>query len=775
MPIRRSSSVLILTLLLLGAATFFLRRARLQEPSSQPLKEAARLAAQVAQIEQAEQEVAATVWTMELLAQKHGRVFEQLWDSLNAATGKLEVAAAFPVGEIVGPAMSPPTALPHSIFLSSQQGEASAWTPPDWKRFILGCAQSGWQLDQVEFRHLQFERSNPGRPGRSKLYCSAHLTNPRLQERAVLDGDLLVTWDPDSDPEAAPAIRRLQTERLSLRTRKGRPAFEQVLLQEIVPPPGSYFIDPLVVRDLDDNGFPEIILLARNLVFRRQADGEYQSEPLCRFPPGLIFTGILGDFDSDRATDFLCAAFEGLLLFRGSPAGSFDEPGRLVWSASPRLKYGQALTCGDIDGDGDLDVWLGQYKVPYDRGQMPTPVYDANDGFPSYLLLNDSHGSFSDATLAAGLGAKRWRRVYSASLVDINGDGPLDLVVASDFAGLDVYTNDGRGQFKDITSEAVPERHAFGMSQVTADFNADGLLDLLMMGMNVPVADRLQHFQRARPGFADYLAMTSRLACGNRLFLGGPHGRFKQSPLNASIARTGWSWAGAILDFDNDFYPDVYIPNGHETKQSVRDYETEFWLHDIYVGNSKDNLPAFAYFRIKEARTRGQGMSYGGYEKNRLLWNQAGTSFLEIGHLFGVALEQDSRNALSEDLNNDGRRDLLVTTFEAWPKVQQTLRIYTNALTETGNWIGFRLGTGKNGASPVGAQVTIRTGGRASVQALVAGDSYRSQSSDRLHFGVGPAREAEEVEIRWPDGRHLLLTNAPANQYHPVRAPLPDR
>ena len=49
---------------------------------------------------------------------------------------------------------------------------------------------------------------------------------------------------------------------------------------------------------------------------------------------------------------------------------------------------------------------------------------------------------------------------------------------------------------------------------------------------------------------------------------------------------------------------DVLIVNGHETKQSVRDYETEFWLHDIYVGNSKDNLPAFAYGRYRHCDWR---------------------------------------------------------------------------------------------------------------------------------------------------------------------------
>ncbi len=726
------------------------------------------LAAQLAAIEQRELKIAETVWAKELLAQECGRTFEAFWDSVIAASNKLDVVASFSFGEIILGNWNSTNRLPHGIQSRESSGTGPALSAIEWMNFVTDSAAAGWKLMQTEFRHNRFDTTADDQPRQSRFYFSAHLTNGLLS-RAVVEGDLIVDWASRSAGDEFIPIKRIDASGLSIKMRDGEPLFKLILAQQIKPPEHSQSIDPLIVHDVDGDGFPEIILVAKNLIFRRTGVDRYEAASLFRHPPDTIYTAILGDFDGDGIADLLCHKFRALVLMRGSVQGTFEEPERIVWKAPADVNYPMVMTCGDMDQDGDLDVFLGQYKDPYEGGSVPTPFHNANDGNPSYLFVNDGHGNLTDATATSGLARKRWRRCYSSSFVDLDDDGHLDLVVVSDFAGLDLYRNDGKGYFTDVTDKWVNEPHAFGMGHGLADFNADGILDLLMIGMTSPTVERLDHLQLWRPESTEDRTMRSRMAAGNRLYFGRSSGGFDLPVAHLTINRSGWSWGCGAFDFDNDGFPDVFIANGLESRQTVRDYEAEFWLHDQFVGTSRDDPASYLYFTTKFTRTRGRGMSYGGYEKNRFYINQAGRSFLEAGHLSGLAIEQDSRNVVSEDVDADGRPDLIVTSFETWPEARQTLRVYKNTSAQLNNWIGFRFRNDRPGRSSIGAQVRIQYAGRQAVRQIVAGDSYRSQHSTSLHFGLGDANRVTMVEIRWADGRSLAIRDPEVNQSHLIQ------
>lgn len=747
--------------LILGFLAIWLVRtreaARRAPAPAAPSASQAALHAAVLALDEAERAAAELFWGPELLAQRHGVAIERLWDALNASTNALATLAAWRAGMVTLPRWREAVPLGQEILEQTPLGPGPR---------VNGAAaaaraflEAGWRLDRSEWRHVRF---SPGPPARSTVELALELSRPTPEERVSLAGPLEIEWSPappEAAPDGEPFMAAVDATQLVLRRRAGPPPFRQIFFQAFEPFARTQWIDPLIVEDLDGDGAPEILLAARNLVFRHRGGGEYVEERLSPHHPGLIFTALLADFDRDGRPDLLCVTRAGLVLLPGTAGGRFDAPPRPVWTAPQRLEYAQALTAGDVDGDGRLDVYLGQYTLPYERGQMPTPFFDANDGHPGWFLRQREDGMFEDATEAAGLAAKRRRRSYSASFADLDRDGHLDLVVVSDFAGADVHRNDGRGRFTDMTAAWLDDPLAFGMAHALADFDADGREDLLVVGMNSPTADRLAALGLDRPGITGGAAERARLAFGNRLFFGAEQG-FRQRPAGAAVARGGWAWGAGVLDADNDGFPDLYLANGHETRVRTADYEGQFWLHDIFVAHSEPDPVAEGYFAGGFARMRAAGWSYGGWDRNRLFVNRGGTNFLEAAHLLGVALQADSRNVVAADLDGDGRVELLVTTFEIWPQTRQTLRIWRNETPAAGQWIGLRLRDARGAPAPPGTVAEIRTARGVARRQFILGDSYRSQHPAALHFGLGAEAGPVAVTVTWPGGainRHAAL------------------
>lgn len=732
------------------------------------------LAAQLAALEARERLWAKTFWAPELEAQARARPLHAWWDAVNAAAQdrRWAILAGLQVGEVELPAWSDSESMPFGGQRRRAEGIASVLQGSAWTSWVARFGEVGWQFERMELRQHAYVPESDGGPATSRWRVTAHVTHAGRQEAAAFDGVVEVRWDWGTG--VGSGVRRLGVEWMTWDRRVGPAPFEVLVDDDVSPPVNAHSVDPLLVHDLNGDGFPEVILAGKGRVYRRQADGGFLGGPLGQVEVGLISAAVLGDFNGDGAVDLLVTRHEGVVLLPGSPAGTFDLPGRLVFPAPQDLVYPMVLTCGDVDGDGDLDVFLAQYRVPYEGGSMPTPFHDANDGHPAYLLLNDGTGRLTDGTEAAGLGAKRNRRTYSASLADLDGNGALDLVVVSDFAGIDVYQNDGRGRFTDRTRAWIDAPHAFGMAHAVADFNRDGRLDVLMMGMTSPTVRRLERLGLWHPEGAEAdRPMRSRMAHGNRLYLAGDGGGYREVSEAWGIADTGWAWGCAVFDADNDGHLEVAVANGLESRDTVEDYESHYWLYDAHMAGSAPDPAAYVYFMGKFGRTRGRGQSYGGYELNRFLANRGASGFVEMGHLVGLGSQEDGRNVVAADFDLDGRVDLVTVGFEAWPGSRHRLRMLRSRVERMGRWIGFRFVALRNGGSSVGSRVQVHAGGRVVAATVVSGDGYRSQQPATLHFGLGTAEEVERVEIRWPGmGRPVTVLTAPAmDQYHEVIAP----
>ncbi|RYY58161.1 MAG: RNA-binding protein [Chitinophagaceae bacterium] len=115
-------------------------------------------------------------------------------------------------------------------------------------------------------------------------------------------------------------------------------------------------------------------------------------------------------------------------LYLNNGAGQFT---RTIDALPKMLVPTGAVAAGDVDGDGDLDLFVGGRVIP---GRYP-------EAPPSYILLNDGKGNFKDATIATCPSLTRVGMVTDAVWTDVNMDKKPDLVIVGDFMAVQVLVN----------------------------------------------------------------------------------------------------------------------------------------------------------------------------------------------------------------------------------------------------------------------------------------------------------------------------------------------
>jgi len=728
-----------------------------------------------------------TVWAEEVLAQEYEDTFVRLWDELRAATDKYAVLGAFPVGELIVGEAGAAARHSHGITrapLDKAPKPLDASGRNDW---LAGFKEAGYRIVQSEWHHRRFERNQADGRARSIVNATLHVTGDSGRDRFIVSGPLTVHWSAEKHAEDGYRPEKIDATAMKLTRRTGQPAFEEWTGRDGGIPTIKMGNDPVITFDLDGDGLSELVLPEQNAVYRNRGGGRFEVETLCAKPAfdprgavKQVGAAALADLTGDGHADLVLAGNEiNVVLFEGTAEGAFPGAGRVVFEHPYNIKFPSVIAVGDVNGDRLLDMWVAQIKPAYGLGTMPSPYYDANDGFASFLLVNEGGGQFSDKTDESGLAEKRYRRTFSASFVDLDDDNDLDLMVVSDFAGLDLHENDGKGGFTDVTRTWVDEKSNFGMGHTLGDYDRDGRLDFYVTGMSSTTARRLEAMNAGIEDQPEIHENRMRMGYGSRMYLARDGKKFLHPDFRDSLARSGWSWGATSFDLSNNGLTDIYVANGNLSGTSCKDYCTKFWTRDIYLGNSRPNPALQIFFDEESERTKGQ--SWNGYEKNAFFLNE-GDDFLSVGFLLDVAFEYDSRALVSDDLDADGRVDLLVlqkipdkgivaslaSNAGVRAKVGR-LHIYRNQWKSGGNWIGVRL-RDEPGRSTIGAKIYVRTEAGTLVAHCYNGDSFSSQHSNQKHFGLGDVASVKEIEVRWPDGTIRRLENPAIQQYHQLSA-----
>ena len=511
----------------------------------------------------------------------------------------------------------------------------------------------------------------------------------------------------------------------------------------------------VAVLDFDQDGYEDLFVGdgVRSILYKNDGHGHFtdvtERAGLASSPTqGVAATGIAAaDVDGDGFPDlFVTDAFGSARLFRNRRDGTFED---MTAESGIRVpENARSAAFADVDGDGDLDL-LVCVTGDYYR-QMPDPPFDANDGRPNRLFVNDGRGHFTDATAAWGLSrATRWS--LSGLFADYDGDGRPDLLVTNDFGLKNLYRNVSGLRFEDVTRETGSQARAYGMSAAWGDFDGDGRLDLYTTGCQTQ-----WYFLHEYPGLPIPLlgrlflpvaiAWMEQMARGNSLLLQSADGTFTDATARSGARAAGWNWSVVAADLDNDSWPDLYSTNGMWGDGRDHDCELEFWW---------DSLAYWEDYVAGKRTFDPKGAGIAGIERDRWFRNRgaagrSGDRFEERAFLDGLDLETNGRAVVAFDANGDGALDLYVRSVGA----PEALFLGSRKAGEHFLRVRLRGAPGVDNRDGVGSRLTATfPGGRRAIVETGNASGYLSTGSPIAHLGLGSATRLEDLSVRWPSGR----------------------
>ncbi len=420
-----------------------------------------------------------------------------------------------------------------------------------------------------------------------------------------------------------------------------------------------------------------------------------------------------------------------------------------------------ASTFFDYDKDGDLDVYIANAPsgfalsgklVDLEKIQQSeeTKTFKGSDK----LYNNDGNGHFTDVSLKAGIMPDLGFGL-NAQVGDLNNDGWPDIYVSNDFIGPDfAYINNGDGTFKDGRNHLFKHISYYSMGSDIADINNDGLSDLLVLDMSPDdyIRSKTTMSMMSIDRFQDMVDKDyHHQYMHNVMQINNGNGTFSEVANMSGVAKTDWSWASLMADFDLDGLNDIYITNG--IYRDVVDRDTNIEINK-YIDANKSTLTEKDFFDFTQKLPQQKLTNYLFKNKGNLQFDNKTDDWADEPPSF-------SNGAVYVDLDNDGDLDIVTNNLD-----ENATILRNNATTLTQNrYLKFKFkGTTKNKFG-IGTIVKIhQNNGQVLTRELVNARGYLSSVSNTLHFGLGLDTTIPRVEIIWNDGKTQTLNDVKTNQ-----------
>lgn len=494
----------------------------------------------------------------------------------------------------------------------------------------------------------------------------------------------------------------------------------------------------VAIFDYNQDGRPDIFLTNganiatlkkdepkyRNHLFRNDGNGHFSDVTEAAGVAGIGYDiGVaIGDYDNDGYPDIFVAGVHHSTLYHNNRDGTFtDVTQRAGLDRSNDPQFGPlwavAAAWVDVNNDGLLDLFVVNY-LQWQYGAKP--LCSANGvadychpryykGTPNQLFLNRGDGTFQDASESWGVRAQVGKGM-GVGVADYDLDSRPDLFVTNDASYNFLFHNLGN-RFEEAAfpaGVALPEDGQF------------------VSGMGLDFRDY------NNDGWPDifFVALPKQTF---PLFQNTGKGDFREVTTPTGLRDLTLPMAGfgaGLYDLDNDGWKDIFVSRGHVASLQQPGQEVD-------QPNSVLRNP-------------------GRQGKWTALTAEAGLTACPPARHRGLAFG---------DLDGDGRMDVVATALGRAPE------IWMNRTSPSGHWLNIALEGTKSNRDGIGARIMLTSKSGVQYNHRTTSVGYASSSDSPVHFGLGPDRQADSIQIRWPSGVVQTLRNVAADGVIQVREP----
>jgi hypothetical protein len=420
----------------------------------------------------------------------------------------------------------------------------------------------------------------------------------------------------------------------------------------------------------------------------------------------------VGDYDNDGWDDVYITTLNRNYLLHNEH-GTFVDVSEAAGVAGFEQDWGTAAVFFDFDNDSDLDLfvanyveWTAQINLEIDfrvtgiGRSYSTPTHYA--GAKSRLYRNDGNGHFTDISLESGIHIAG--KALSATAVDYDQDGLLDLFVANDTVQNFLFQNKGKGQFEEVGAlEGIAfnqKGKATGAMGIdTAWYRNDDELGIVIGNFANEMSSLFVTADGQTP-FADE-SLLEGLGADSRLAL---------------------TFGVFFFDYDLDGRLDLLQANGHLENEINKVQPSQHYEQPVQLyWNCEDSAHAPAD-------------------------NVCNNRFMLVDDTGDLGTPVVGRGASYADIDNDGDLDVLIT------QPGREAKLYRNDQQTGHHWLRVKLTGTSDNRNAIGAVIELTANDITQRRLITSGRSFLSQLEFPVTFGLGTANSIDSMVITWPGG-----------------------